>query len=174
NVGEAFVVAKVEVRLRAVVRDENLPMLKGAHRSGVHVQVRIAFLDGDFEAATFEETADGGCCYAFAEGRNYTTSYKDIFWRHPGRSHPRRADLSLSNLRRIDVHIIMFGTSRAVNANSSFAIIGVSSRSTKPFPLSRVSTIGSCGKVYSVACETQDWPSQDLRVTRHGSENVYT
>ena len=67
NVGEALVVPEVEVRLRSVVRDENLPMLKGAHRSGIHVQVGIDFLDGDFEAATFEETTDGGCCYAFAK-----------------------------------------------------------------------------------------------------------
>jgi len=40
-------------------------------------------------------------------------------------------------------------------ANSSLAIIGVSSRSTKPFPFSRVSIIRTCGNVYSVACGTQ-------------------
>jgi hypothetical protein len=42
-------------------------MLKGTHRSGIHVQVGIDFLDSDFEAATFEETADGRCRYAFAK-----------------------------------------------------------------------------------------------------------
>src|SRR5208337_2219808 len=173
NVGEAFVVAKVEVRLRAVVRDENLPMLKGAHRSGVHVQVRIAFLDGDFEAATFEETADGGCCYAFAEGRNYTTSYKDIFWRHPGRSRPLRADLSLSNLRRIDVHIIMFGTPRAVNANSSFAIIGIfyAARNLLCFPglATEGSASGLSDGVYGTrSCKT------GLHVTAAGLASVYS
>jgi len=39
-------------------------MLKGAHRARINVQVRIAFLQGDFETATFEETADRGGGYA--------------------------------------------------------------------------------------------------------------
>ena len=51
-------------------------------------------------------------------GRNNTAGYKNIFWRHPGRSLPPYADLSLSNLRRIDVHTIMFGSRRSVNRNS--------------------------------------------------------
>jgi hypothetical protein len=42
-------------------------VLKGAHRTRIDVEVRITFLDGDSEAATFEETTDRGCCYALAE-----------------------------------------------------------------------------------------------------------
>ncbi len=66
DVGEAFVVAEVEIGFRAIVGDEDFAVLIRAHRAGIHVQVRITFLDGDFEAATFEETADGRCCYALA------------------------------------------------------------------------------------------------------------
>src|SRR6184192_3903948 len=32
-------------------------MLKRAHGAGIHVQIRIAFLKGDLETATFEEAA---------------------------------------------------------------------------------------------------------------------
>jgi hypothetical protein len=59
-VGEALVVAEVEVRLRAVFRYEDFAVLKRAHRTGIDVQVRIAFLKCDFETATFEETTGRG------------------------------------------------------------------------------------------------------------------
>src|SRR4029077_8001758 len=60
GVGEALVVAEVEVGLRAVFGDKDFAVLKGAHGTGIDVQVRIAFLQGDFETATFEETTNRG------------------------------------------------------------------------------------------------------------------
>src|SRR2546430_236004 len=41
--------------------------LKGAHRARIDVQIRIAFLQRDFETATLEETADRGGSYAFSK-----------------------------------------------------------------------------------------------------------
>ena len=67
GVSEALVVAEVEVGLRAVFGDKDFAMLKGAHRTGIDVQVRIAFLQGDFETTTFEETTNRGGCYAFSQ-----------------------------------------------------------------------------------------------------------
>src|SRR5215831_6508706 len=58
-------------------------MLKRAHCARIHVQVRIAFLKGDLEATTFEETTNRGGCYAFSQGGNNTAGNKNIFWRHP-------------------------------------------------------------------------------------------
>src|SRR5262249_691084 len=109
--------------------------------------VRVTFLDGDFEAATFEETTDGRCRYALAERGNNTAGNKYIFWRHPGRSLPLRADLSLSNLRRIDVHIIMVATAKAVNPDSSLRKIGKFS-GTGIFQESGLIIPGLCGKVF--------------------------
>src|SRR5437773_3536501 len=83
GVREAFVMAKVEVGLRAVFGDKDFPMLKRAHRTGINVQVRIAFLQGYFETATFEETAYRGGSNAFSKRGNNSASYKNIFWRHP-------------------------------------------------------------------------------------------
>src|SRR5882724_10710076 len=67
GVGEALVVAEIEVGFGAVFGDKDFAVLKGAHRTGIHVQVRIAFLQGDFETATFEETTNRGGCYAFSQ-----------------------------------------------------------------------------------------------------------
>ncbi len=67
GVCEALVVAKVEIGLRAVLGDENFTVLKRAHGPRINVEVRIAFLQGDFETATFEETTDRGGSYAFSK-----------------------------------------------------------------------------------------------------------
>src|SRR5258705_4302475 len=52
----SLVVAEVEVRFGSIVSDKNFAVLIRAHGARIHVQVRVTFLDGDFEAATFEET----------------------------------------------------------------------------------------------------------------------
>ena len=44
GVGEALVVAQVEVGLRAVVGDEDFAVLERAHGAGVHVQIGIELL----------------------------------------------------------------------------------------------------------------------------------
>src|SRR6266446_1801236 len=67
GVREAFIVAEIEVRLRAVLGDKHFTMLKRAHRTWINVEVRVAFLQGDFETATFEETADRGGSYALSK-----------------------------------------------------------------------------------------------------------
>src|SRR6266404_4339975 len=67
GVREAFIVAEIEVRLRAVLGDKHFTMLKRAHRTWINVEVRVAFLQCDFETATFEETADRGGSYALSK-----------------------------------------------------------------------------------------------------------
>ncbi len=67
GVCESLVMAEVQVGFRAVLGDEDFAVLKRAHGARVNVQVRIAFLQGDFKTATFEETADRGGSYAFSE-----------------------------------------------------------------------------------------------------------
>ena len=59
-VGEPLVVAEVEVGLGAVLGDEHLAVLEGAHRPGVDVDVRVELLQLDPEAAADEEAADRG------------------------------------------------------------------------------------------------------------------
>jgi len=51
---EALVVAQVEVGLGAVLGNEHLPVLEGAHRAGIDVDVRVELEESDFDAARFE------------------------------------------------------------------------------------------------------------------------
>ncbi len=82
GVGEALVVAEVEVGLGAVVGDEDLAVLEGRHGAGVDVEVGVKLHEVDLEPACFEEAADGGCGEALAEGRHDSACYKDVLCRH--------------------------------------------------------------------------------------------
>jgi len=42
--GKSFVVAKIKIRFRAVVGDEDLPVLKRAHRPRININIRIQLL----------------------------------------------------------------------------------------------------------------------------------
>ena len=53
-VDEALVVAQVEVGLGAVLGDEDLPVLEGAHGARVDVDVGVELLVGDLQAARLE------------------------------------------------------------------------------------------------------------------------
>ncbi len=67
GVGETLVVAEVEVRLRPVVCDKDLAVLKGAHGAGVHIYIRVELLYGYGKAARLEERAHGGAGKTLAE-----------------------------------------------------------------------------------------------------------
>ncbi len=55
NVQEPFVVAEIQVGLRPVLGDITFPVLIGVHGTGVHVDVRIEFLDGDPKASGLQQ-----------------------------------------------------------------------------------------------------------------------
>jgi hypothetical protein len=72
-VGEALVVAEVEVGLGAVLGHEDLAVLERAHRPGVDVDVGVELLELDTEAARDQEPADRCGCDPLAEGRDDTS-----------------------------------------------------------------------------------------------------
>ena len=76
-VGEALVVAEVEVGLGAVLGDEDLAVLERAHRPRVDVDVGVELLELDPEAAADEEAADRGCGDALAERGDHATGDED-------------------------------------------------------------------------------------------------
>ena len=69
RVEEALVVTDVEICFSTVVSDEDLSMLKGIHRAGVDVEIRIEFLHGDAQTACLEKIAETRSRQAFTEGR---------------------------------------------------------------------------------------------------------
>ena len=60
GVSEAFVVAKVEVGLGAIIGYEDFAVLIRTHRARVDIQVWIEFLQINAQSAAFEQAADAG------------------------------------------------------------------------------------------------------------------
>jgi len=75
---ESFVVAKVKIGLRAIVRHEYLAMLERTHRARIHVDVWVQLDHADRESARFEDRAKTGRCDALPEGRNHAAGDKNI------------------------------------------------------------------------------------------------
>ena len=68
SVGEALVVAQVEIGFGAVVGDEDLAVLERAHGAGIDIQIGIELLQRHFEPAAFEQAADAGRRDALSQG----------------------------------------------------------------------------------------------------------
>ena len=66
-VDEALVMAEIQVGLGAVVGDEDLAVLQGAHGTRVHVHVGVQLLAGHLEAAALQQSAQRGGGDAFAQ-----------------------------------------------------------------------------------------------------------
>ena len=78
GVGEALVVAEVEVGFRAVVGDEDFAVLERGHGAGVDVEVGVELHQVDAQSAGLEQAADGSCGKSFAERRHNTAGHKDV------------------------------------------------------------------------------------------------
>src|SRR5437773_3226047 len=75
---ETLVVAQIEVGLGAVLGDEHLPVLEGAHRAGIDVDVRVELEEGDFDAARFEDRGEGGGGYPLPQRGNHAARHEHI------------------------------------------------------------------------------------------------
>ncbi len=78
HAGEALVVAQVQVGLGPVVGDVDLPVLVGAHRAGVDVQVGVQLAQPHGEAARLQQGAEGGGGNAFAEGGDHAAGDEHV------------------------------------------------------------------------------------------------
>ena len=71
--------SKIEIGLGAIVGDEDLAMLEGAHRARIDVDVGIELEMGDFDAAGFQNGPQRRGGDAFAQGGHDTTRNKNVF-----------------------------------------------------------------------------------------------
>ena len=60
--GEALVMTKIEIGFRAVVGDENLPVLIGAHRPGIDIEVGIELAKPHGIASCLQQRAERRRC----------------------------------------------------------------------------------------------------------------
>ena len=70
--------AEIEVGLGAVVGDEDLAVLIGAHGPRVDVQIRIELAEPDLVAARLKERAQGRRCETLAEGGDHAAGNEDV------------------------------------------------------------------------------------------------
>src|SRR5436853_6451113 len=75
---ETLVVAQIEVGLGAVLGDEHLPVLEGAHRAGIDVDGRVELEAGDFEAARFGDRGEGSGGYRLPPRGNHAGRRQQI------------------------------------------------------------------------------------------------
>ncbi len=59
SAGEAFVVSQVQIGFTAIIEDINFPVLIGAHRPGIDIDIGVEFLHADAEAARFQQHSNG-------------------------------------------------------------------------------------------------------------------
>ena len=64
---EAFVVAQVQIRFRPVIRYENLTVLKGTHRTRIHIDIGIQLLQSDPKTSSLEQASNGSGCQSFTQ-----------------------------------------------------------------------------------------------------------
>src|SRR6266705_2226227 len=75
---ETLVMAQIEVGLGAVLGNEHLPVLEGAHRAAIDVDVRVELEESDFDAARFEDRGEGGGGYPLPQRGNHTARHEHI------------------------------------------------------------------------------------------------
>src|SRR5262249_43608587 len=92
-VDEPLVVADVEVRLRAVLCDEDLAVLERAHRPRIDVEVRIELLGLDLQPARLQQATERCGDDSLPERGDDSPSDEDVL-RLPGGAHARRPRLS--------------------------------------------------------------------------------
>src|SRR6266699_1963711 len=112
---ETLVVAQIEVGLGAVLGNEHLPVLEGAHRAGIDVDVRVELEESDFDAARFEDRGEGGGGYPLPQRGNHTARHEHILghlkpggW--DGEWYMKTPPCSIRS--RLRYHIRMTGTHR--------------------------------------------------------------
>ena len=87
-VGEALVVAQVEVGLGAVLGHVHLAVLVRAHRARVDVEVGVALLQRHLEPARLEQGAERGGGDALAEAGHHAPGHEDVAHRSIAHRHP--------------------------------------------------------------------------------------
>ena len=78
-VDEPLVVSKIEVGLRAISRNEDLTVLVRTHRARIDIEIRVEFLDDDFEPTRFENASDSGSSDALTHRTDHPTRTEDVF-----------------------------------------------------------------------------------------------
>ena len=82
HIDEPLVVAQIQVGFAAVAGNENLAVLVGGHRAGIHIEIGIQFDDGNGQPLAFEDASDRGDADPLADRADHAPGYKDKLGGH--------------------------------------------------------------------------------------------
>lgn len=78
-VNKPFIMAQIQICFGAILGNEHLPVLIGAHSAGIHVNIRIQLLSGDLQASGFEQAAKRSRGNTLTQTGHNAAGYKDVF-----------------------------------------------------------------------------------------------
>ena len=81
-VHKALVMPQIQVRFRAVLRNEDLPVLVGTHGAGVHVDIRVELLVPHPYPSLFQQTPQRRRADALSQPGDHAAGDKYVFSRH--------------------------------------------------------------------------------------------
>ena len=88
HIYESLVVPQIQIRLRAVVGDEHLPVLIGAHGARIHVQIRVKLLVPHPQTALLQQPPQRGGANALSQPGHHAARHENIL--HPAISHSKK------------------------------------------------------------------------------------
>lgn len=78
-VQETFVVTDIQIRLGAVLGDENLSVLEGVHGAGIDVEIGIQLLHGHLQPPRGQQLTEAGRGQTLTQRRNNSTGDEEVF-----------------------------------------------------------------------------------------------
>src|SRR4030043_2282637 len=74
---KSFIMSQVKIGFRSVIGYKYFAMLKGTHRTGINIYIRVELLIGNFKAAAFQQRRDGSRRQSLAQRRKNAASDKN-------------------------------------------------------------------------------------------------
>ena len=81
-IDKPFIVTQIQVRLRAVVGDEDFAVLIGAHGARVHIEIGVQLLNGHPQAPCLQQPSQRGGGNALAQSRYHAAGDKNTLDSH--------------------------------------------------------------------------------------------
>ena len=76
--GEALIMAEIEIGLGAVVGDEDLAVLVGAHRAGIDIEIGVELAQAHLIPARLQKRAKRRGSQTLAQGGNHAAGDKNV------------------------------------------------------------------------------------------------
>lgn len=106
-VNETFIVSQIKIRFRAVISDKDLAVLVRTHGTGIDIDIRVKFLNGNFVPSVFRRRPREAAVMPFPKDETTPPVTKIYFVMVPP-LHALRCG-NTENRKRVDKHVLYGG-----------------------------------------------------------------